>query len=88
MFEKEAEEYATKECCTTCKALNCKEKCECWTFAKKGAEFGYNKSMNEAKGIIKDLLHCLPKENIEGVYEVAEEAEQFLKELENELSKM
>ena len=44
MFEKEAEEYATKECCTTCKALNCKEKCECWTFAKKGAEFGYNKA--------------------------------------------
>lgn len=82
MFEKEAEEYATKECCTTCKALNCKEKCECWTFAKKGAEFGYNKAMNEAKGIIKDLLHCLPKENIEGVYEVTEAAEQFLREVE------
>lgn len=34
--------------------------------------------MNEAKGIIKDLLYCLPKENIEGVYEeeaAAEEAE-------------
>lgn len=44
MFEKEAEEYATKEYCTTCKALNCKEKCEYWTFAKKGAEFGYNKA--------------------------------------------
>ena len=44
MFEKEAEEYATKECCTTCTAINCKEKCECWTFAKKGAEFGYNKA--------------------------------------------
>ena len=37
---------------------------------------------------IRDLLQVLPKENIEGVYEVAEEAEQFLKELENELSKM
>ena len=44
MFEKEAEEYATRECCTYCKALICKEKCECWTFAKKGAEFGYNKA--------------------------------------------
>lgn len=42
-----------------------------WT---KGAEFGYSKAMNEAKGIIKGLLHCLPKENIEGVYEVTEEA--------------
>ena len=55
MFEKEAEEYATKECCTTCKALNCKEKCECWTFAKKGAEFGYNKA-NEQLTLPKDIL--------------------------------
>ena len=31
-----------------------------------------------AKEIIKDLLKCLPKENIEGIYEVTEEAEQFL----------
>ena len=44
MFETEAEVYATRECCTYCKALICKEKCECWTFAKKGAEFGYNKA--------------------------------------------
>ena len=46
MFEKEAESYATKECCMTCNNINhfCKEKCECWTFAKKGAEFGYNKA--------------------------------------------
>ena len=46
MFEKEAEVYATRECCTTCNNINhfCKEKCECWTFAKKGAEFGYNKA--------------------------------------------
>ena len=41
MFEKEA----TDLCCSTCKAeVSCKEKCECWTFAKKGAEFGYNKA--------------------------------------------
>ena len=38
------------------------------------------KQLTKAKGIIKDLLHCLPKENIEGVYEVTEEAEQFLRE--------
>ena len=46
MFEKEAEEYATRECCMTCNNINhfCKEKCECWTFAKKGAELGYTKA--------------------------------------------
>lgn len=38
--------------------------------------------LTKAKEIIRDLLHCLPKENIEGVYEVTEEAEEFLKELE------
>ena len=54
MFEKEAESYATQECCTTCKNINhfCKEKCECWTFAKKGSEFGYNKA-NE-RHFVKD----------------------------------
>ena len=46
MFEREAESYATRECCMTCNNINhfCKEKCECWNFAKKGAEFGYNKA--------------------------------------------
>ena len=46
MFEKELEEYATRECCMTCNNINhfCKEKCECWIFAKKGATFGYNKA--------------------------------------------
>lgn len=34
-----------------------------------------------AKEIIKDLLNALPKENIEGVYEVTEAAEQFLREV-------
>lgn len=93
MFEKEAEVYATRECCTDCKALICKEKCECWIFAKKGAEFGYNKAFveadknlkaivadfNKAKELIKEMLSILPKENIEGVYEITEEAEQFLR---------
>ena len=40
------------------------------------------KQLAKAKAIIKDLLSVLPKENIEGVYEVTEEAEQFLKEVE------
>ena len=49
------------------------------------AEFGYNKAnerLIKAKEIIKDLLQCLPKENIEGIYEITEETEQFLRELE------
>ena len=33
MFEKEV----TDLCCSTCNAeVSCIEKCECWTFAKKG----------------------------------------------------
>ena len=38
--------------------------------------------ITKAKEIIKDLLQCLPKENIEGVYEITEKAEEFLKEVE------
>lgn len=34
--------------------------------------------------IIRDLLKCLPKENIEGVYEATEAAEQFLREASDE----
>ena len=59
-----------------------------------GAEFGYSKAFveadknlkaivadfNKAKELIKEMLSILPKENIEGVYEITEEAEQFLKE--------
>ena len=58
MFEKEAESYATKECCMTCNNINhfCKEKCECWTFAKKGAEFGYNKAFVEADKNLKAIV--------------------------------
>ena len=33
-----------------------------------------------SKEVIKDLLKCLPKENIEGVYEATEAAEQFLRD--------
>ena len=40
------------------------------------------KQFTKAKEIIKEMLGILPKENIEGVYEITEEAEQFLRELE------
>ena len=33
-----------------------------------------------SKEIIKDLLKCLPKENIEGIYETIEAAEDFLRD--------
>ena len=32
----------------------------------------------KAKELIKEMLSILPKENIEGIYEITEEAEQFL----------
>lgn len=63
---------------------------------QQGAELGYNKAFveadknlkaivadfNKAKKIIKEMLSILPKENIEGVYEITEEAEQFIREVE------
>lgn len=39
-----------------------------------------NQQIIKAKEIIKEMLSILPKENIEGVYEITEEAEQFLRE--------
>lgn len=39
-----------------------------------------NQQLFKAKEIIKDLLQYLPKENIEGIYEVTEAAEQFLRD--------
>ena len=38
--------------------------------------------LTKAKELIKEMLSILPKENIEGIYEITEEAEQFLKESE------
>lgn len=38
-----------------------------------------NQQLFKAKEIIKNLLQVLPKENIEGMYEVAEAAEEFLR---------
>lgn len=40
------------------------------------------KQLTKAKEIIKEMLSILPKENIEGVYEITEEAEQFIRESE------
>ena len=50
-----------------------------------GFKDGYSKCnarLVKAKKIIKEMLSILPKENIEGVYEITEEAEQFIREVE------
>ena len=39
----------------------------------------YSKQLTKAKELIKEMLSILPKENIEGIYEITEEAEQFLR---------
>ena len=44
-----------------------------------GATMMY-KDLCKAKEIIKEMLSILPKENIEGIYEIIEQAEQFLRE--------
>ena len=38
--------------------------------------------LTKAKELIKEMLSILPKENIEGVYEITEKAEQFIREVE------
>ena len=38
--------------------------------------------LTKAKELIKEMLSILPKENIEGVYEITEKAEEFIKEAE------
>ena len=86
MFEKEAEVYATRECCTYCKALICKEKCECWTFAKKGAEFGYNKANEQllkAKELLTKWVELFkPKGGNIPPTPIQVETEQFIREVE------
>ena len=46
---------------------------------QKDLNYIHSKNLTRAEAIIKDLLKCLPKENIEGVYEVTEAAEEFLR---------
>lgn len=88
MFEKEAEKYISN-------LDKCRTKDLMRDAFKDGAEFGYNKAFveadknlkaivadfNKAKELIKEMLSILPKENIEGIYEITEEAEQFIREV-------
>ena len=53
--------------------------------ACQGFKDGYSKcnaKLVKAKKIIKEMLSILSKENIEGIYEITEEAEQFIREVE------
>ena len=95
MFEKEA----TDLCCSTCKAeVSCKEKCECWTFAKKGVEFGYNKAkeeLEEENAVLKEQCSILAdcntchstckNENIEMKKQLTK-AKELIEELSSSLS--
>ena len=47
-----------------------------------------DEQLTKAKEIIKDLLQCLPKENIECIYEITEEAEEFLRDVETKIKEM
>ena len=82
MFEKEAEDSFK------CKKVLYKWETDKHSYIdgfKDGAEYVYNKcnvKITKAKELIKEMLSILPKENIEGIYEITEEAEQFLRELE------
>ena len=67
-----AKEYEDK--CLTQKIVYIKE------LKKESVEM--NKQLTKAKELIKEMLSILPKENIEGVYEITEEAEHFLIEVE------
>lgn len=70
MFEKEAEEYATKHCCDSCKNLQARYR----KVYKDGAEFGYNKA-NEWH-YVKDGDLPSPKDDVlvlleDGHYEIS-----------------
>ena len=91
MFEKEAEEYVRKIRYDVINWGGTEPEERFYNEIKfkqaylAGAEFGYNKAnerLAKAKELIKEMLSILPKENIEGIYEITEEAEQFLKESE------
>ena len=80
MFEKEAEELE-KEKCELLGIIQGKDK----VIQELEKELNSmlvskNQQLIKAKEIIRDLLQVLPKENIEGIYEITEEAEQFLRE--------
>ena len=91
MFEKEAEEYVGKIRHDVINWDGAEPEERFYNEIKfkqayqQGAEFGYSKcdeQLIKAKEIMREMLRILPKENIEGIYEITEEAEQFLRKSE------
>lgn len=79
MFEKEAEELE-KEKCELLGIIQGKDKViQELKKELNSMMVSKNQQLTKAKEIIKEMLNILPKENIEGIYEIAEEAEQFLR---------
>ena len=52
--------------------------CNTYYSSCKNENIEMKKQLTKAKEIIKEMLSILPKENIEGIYEITEKAEQFL----------
>ena len=83
MFEKEAEERAReleKEKCELLGIIQGKDKVIQELKELNNMLVSKNQQLIKAKELIKEMLSILPKENIEGIYEITEEAEQFLRE--------
>ena len=72
-LEKENAELKSKNCWKTCEYAEPKSQ---WI----SQHIQDIEQLAKAKEIIKEMLSILPKENIEGIYEITEEAEQFLRE--------
>ena len=68
--------------CQNCKHNNksCPSDGSCVHYNKR--EEYKNPQLTKAKELIKEMLSILPKENIEGIYEITEEAEEFIREVE------
>ena len=80
MFEKETEELE-KEKCELLGIIQGKDKViQELKKELNSMMVSKNQQLTKAKEIIRDLLQVLPKENIEGIYEITEEAEHFLRE--------
>ena len=74
--ELEKENAELKEQCSILADCNtCHSSCK-----NENAEM--KEQLTKAKELIKEMLSILPKENIEGVYEITEKAEQFIREVE------
>ena len=74
--ELEKENAELKERCSILADCNtCHSSCK-----NENAEM--KEQLTKAKELIKEMLSILPKENIEGVYEITEKAEEFIREAE------